>query len=141
MIKRLITKSYEKMAGRGWDKIYWAVDIHDTIITGNHDHENLPKVFLPFAREALQMLSARKDCVLILYTCGHSWDIHTYLDLFKENGIDFKYVNSNPEVEDTKYACFRDKFYTNIYLDDKAGFDPECHWEDILEVMKEMSEL
>ena len=126
------------MYQRGWDTMYWAVDIHDTVLEGNYDQYEIPTTFLPFAKDTLQMLSRRKDCVLILYSCSHQWDINKYLNFFLDNGIHFKYVNSNPEVPDNKLSCFRDKFYFNILLEDKAGFDPYSDWEDIYYAMKNM---
>lgn len=47
--------------------------------------------------------------------------------------INFKYVNENPEVSDTKgsFGCYDKKPYFSSYWDDKAGFDPEIDWKPI----------
>jgi len=52
-----------------------------------------------------------------------------YLEHFKENGIFFDYVNENPEYENLSFACFDTKFYYDIGIDDKFGFDANIDWE------------
>jgi hypothetical protein len=135
-----ISNGFRKMEARGWDKIYWAIDIHDTIhkstyqkINGNINHD----LYL-YAEDVLIRLSRRKDCVLILYSSGHTHDLDNYIKFFERKGINFKYVNENPEVSNNEYARFESKFYFNVLLDDKAGFNPETDWENILEYIKNL---
>ena len=113
---------------RKWDKTYWAIDIHGTILEPNYEFHNLPKKFYPLAKETLQLLSQKKDICLILYTCSHPSEIVDYLQLFKSLNIDFQYINKNPEVQSKDYGYFEDKFYFNVLLDDKAGFNPFTEW-------------
>lgn len=131
MNKKHILKTFEKIKERNWDTLYWAIDIHDTCLEANYRKEVLPTDFFPGAKEALQRLSKRNDCCLILFTCSHHDDVQKYLTFFETHGIIFKYVNENPEVPNTHLGAFDKKFYTNFYVDDKAGFDPSEHWNEI----------
>lgn len=143
MITNTINKEFEKAKSRGWDYIYWAIDIHDTMIKSNYQSGNIPSEFYPHAKETLQMLTKRTDVKLILYTCSHPHEIEQYKTLFAENDINFDFINENPEVKtDTAgYGNYDKKFYFNVLLDDKAGFEPLTDWEDINTMMKPQHEL
>lgn len=107
---------------KNWDKVYIAVDIHDVIVYGNYKSDELPTTFLKGAKETLQLLTKREDVCLIIFSCSHYDELIKYDLFFKENDIVFDYINENPEVPDTALGCYKDKFYFNIYLEDKAGF-------------------
>lgn len=113
---------------RGWDRSYWFVDIHGTMIKPNWDKDNLPKEFYPHAVDVLRILTNRPEVKLCLYTCSWQKEIDEYIKLFTENGIVFDYINTNPEVSSNGYGCFDQKPYINILWDDKAGFEPEKDW-------------
>lgn len=55
-----ITKAFEaafrRKEEKGWEKIYVVVDIHDTILRACYESEER-YAYLPYAREALQLLS------------------------------------------------------------------------------------
>lgn len=135
--KAILTNHFDAMIKKKWDKTYWAIDIHGTIIRPNYEAGNIPNSFYPFAEECLEYLSDRKDIVLILYTCSHPNEIEEYLELFKSKNINFQYVNENPEVVTQKagYGCYDRKFYFNVLFEDKAGFDPEEDWLQIFNLM------
>lgn len=141
MNSKHILKTFKKIKERNWEKIYWAIDIHDTMIKANYSSTELPTDFFWFAESALQRLTERKDCCLILFTCSHQNEIDQYLTLFQSKGIKFDYVNENPEVPNTVLGNFDKKFYTNIYLDDKAGFDPENDWMQIHFALNELEKI
>jgi hypothetical protein len=132
MIIKAIEKSFSEAKRKGWDKTFWAIDIHGTIIKPNYQAGNIPKEFYPFAKETLQLISKRSDVCLILYTCSHPWEIVEYNKMFSENEINFKYVNENPEVETDPqgYGNYEKKMYFNVLFEDKAGFDP-ADWQRI----------
>ena len=115
---------------RGWDTLYVSVDLHGTIIpsgkTLNDIEDNTQ--FYPHAQEVLQKLSERKDIVLILWSSIPRERVVKVLAWLKENGVNFKYFNENPEAKSTSRSCFESKFYFNILLDDRAGFEPETDW-------------
>jgi len=121
------------MNGREWDTIYVAVDWHDTMMPSTYSNDKYGKYKLyPQAEEVLKWMSDNGNIRLILYTSSHGDQkadfIHNMHHLY---GIDFEYHNGNPEVENSKFGCFDEKFYFNVLLDDKAGFDPETDWMDL----------
>ncbi len=133
-----ISKAFEvafgRMADKGWDKIYVIVDIHDTILRACYEqHETYD--YLPYAREALQLLTQRQDICLILWSACDEAKLATYLGHFEQNGIHFEYANCNPEVENTALSCFDDKLYFNVGIDDKFGFDGENDWAEVIRVV------
>jgi hypothetical protein len=116
-----------------WGFTYWFCDIHSSIVIPNYNNNKIPTEFYPYAKEVLQMLSKRDDVVLALYTCSHPHEQEEYIKFFKENDIDFKYVNKNPEVKTNNngYGYYEDKPYFNVLIEDKAGFDAEVDWLEI----------
>lgn len=129
-----ILNTYAKMIPKKWDTIYWTVDIHDTCIKANYKAGDIPTEFYPGAMEALQRISNRPDSCLIMWTCSYPHEIEQYVELFKSKGINFKYINCNPEAKDTAFGYFKDKFYTNLILDDKADFIPS-DWKNVTEAL------
>lgn len=128
MVTKAITKAFEVARKRNWDRTYWAIDLHDSVLRSTYT-ETAATEFYEGAIETLQLLTARKDVVLIMYTSSHKRDVQFYLELFRNLGIDFAYVNENPEVKNTEYADFERKMYFNVLVDDKAGFDPNTDWK------------
>lgn len=135
MITRAIENAFRHRKERGWSKTYWAFDVHGTILIPNHRRDVISTEFYPYALEVMQLLSKRTDIVRILYTCSYPNEIEQYLDFFKKYGIHFHYVNSNPEVADGGYGYYKEKFYFNVLLEDKAGFSGDTDWKDILTVL------
>jgi len=140
ILKSIQVNHFEYKVKRGWDKTYWYIDIHGTILKPNYQYGNIPKEFYPYAKEALQFLTKLDDVCLILYTCSHQHEIEEYIKFFKENDIIFDYTNENPEVitDLNGYGCYDKKPYMNVLFEDKAGFDAETEWEEVLNLMKNM---
>lgn len=107
---------------KGWEKIYVAVDIHDTMMPSTYSVER-PTTYYPYALECLKILSEMTDVCLILWTCSNDENNIEYMKKFTADGIKFQYLNENPECPSTDYACFDKKMYLNVILDDKAGFE------------------
>jgi hypothetical protein len=137
-IVKAISKQFERMEERGWDKIFYFFDIHETILYPDYTNEE-PLRYYPHAKEVLEYLSARDDIGMSLYTCSWPKEIQHYREFFAEDGIHFDYVNKNPDVENTKYGYYEDKPYFNVLFEDKAGFDPENDWYKIKEYFKLVS--
>jgi len=133
-IIKAINKAFDIKEQRGWDRLYFAVDLHGTVFHSTHSNDGITVDFYPLAKEVLQMLAKRNDIILIMYTCSKPSDIEKYDVLFRENNIIFDYFNRNPEVEtkDGNYGHFDSKFYFNVLLEDKAGFDPMSDWEEVM---------
>lgn len=136
MIIKAIKKAFDQAELKKWDKTYWGIDVHDTIIIPNYEHGNIPTEFYPNAIEALQLISKRSDISRILYTCSHPNEIEVYLELFKTHDIHFHFVNENPEIKNHGYGCYDKKIYFNVLIDDKSGFDPYTDWQKIIDYLK-----
>jgi len=138
-----IIKSFEDAFGRskakGWDRVYVMVDLHGTIFKPcYHNEEKFD--YYPWAKETLQLMTKFEykhdfDIMLILWTSSTLESLKAYFERFRNDNIYFHYVNKNPDVvaqsSDPKSSTFVDKFYFNVGLDDKFGFDPEHDWAEI----------
>ena len=120
-----LERAFSDKIARNWEKLFICVDLHDTIIQGKYSLNNEDAEYLPNAIKVLQNLSKRKDIVLILWTSSHVAPITKVLDKLEKQGVHFKYVNNNPECPDNKLCDFSKKFYMNVILDDKAGFEKD----------------
>lgn len=130
-INIIFSNALKNAQKKNWDKIYLAVNIHDTIVRGNYIENVLPTEFIGNAKVVLQYISKRKDIEMILYTCSHPDEIKKYLQFFKKHDIHFKYVNENLDIPNNALGCYDKKLYFNVLLDDKSGFIAEKHWDDI----------
>ena len=138
-IRKAFEAAFIRMKEKNWDKIYVAVDIHDTILRACYDDEETYDYF-PLAKETLQMMSLREDICLILWSSCHRDKLAEYVRHFLDDGIMFDYVNENPEVENTRLQNFEEKLYMNVGLDDKFGFDADTDWETVCLVLVEYPE-
>ena len=119
---------------KGYDKLYIMVDIHNTILVPTFSNNEIYEYF-PYAKEVLQELSKREDIILIMWTSCYKDKIEEYLNHFKENGIIFDFVNENPLYKNLDFACFDTKFYYDIGIDDKFGFDANNDWFKIYKLL------
>ena len=103
----VIAKAFEaafcRKREKGWEKIYVVVDIHDTILRACYEKEET-YAYLPYAREALQLMSSRDDICLILWSGCYRERMEEYRDRFALDGIHFDYINEEllfcrPETE------------------------------------------
>jgi len=129
MISKAIIRAFQEKYLRNWDTLYFAIDLHGTIIeryTGD--------VIKPYdyAEEALKLLTSRSDIVLILYTSTSRENLEPFYKWCVYNDIIFKYLNENPECASNKTGDFSKKFYFNVLLDDRAAFDPDVDWQDVI---------
>ncbi|PTB98046.1 hypothetical protein C9994_00380 [Marivirga lumbricoides] len=141
MITKAIKKAFELAKTRGWDKTYWAIDIHETILEPNWSDNELPTKFYPLAKEALQILTCRRDICCILYTCSHPSEIEKYCALFAAHNIYLSYVNENPEVINKRYGNYSKKPYFNVLFEDKAGFDALSDWKKVISALEQYPEV
>lgn len=138
-----IVAGYELTKARGWKRWYVAVDLHDTICRSDYSRSGALGEFFPGAVEALKHMSDRKDVGLILYTCSYKEELYApkgALEILRNLGIRFDYVNENPEAPNTKMGDFSNKPFFNVLLEDKAGFDCE-DWPKVLEVFQGLPDL
>jgi hypothetical protein len=139
-IVKAIDRAFKNKEKRGWDKIFFYFDIHETILYPDYNNTD-PRKFYPYAKEILQYLSKREDIGIGLFTCSYPQEIRNYKKFFEENGIIFKYANKNPDVTDTTYGYYEDKPYFNVLFEDKAGFDAETDWLKVKNYLEEWFDL
>lgn len=118
----------EIMRGRGWEKIFILVDLHDTVIRSDYTNDNRTVIYAPGAVNCLKVLTEREDVCLILWSSSNKEGLDYYEKELAKNNIKFDHVNCNPEVNNTDYADFTDKPYFNVIIDDKAGFNYNFDW-------------
>lgn len=138
IVKSILINHFKYKNSRKWDKTYWGFDIHGTILKPNYTYGSTPDEFYPLAKETLQYISKLPDVCMFLYTCSHPHEIDEYIKLFKENNINFQYINENPEVptDINGYGCYDKKPYINVLFEDKAGFDPDTDWELVFNLLR-----
>jgi len=133
-----VKKVFADKIKRGWSKIYIAIDLHDTIIEGKYNLNNDGANFFPNSIEVLRDLSNRSDICLILWTASHIGPIRDILTIMEAQDVKFNYINENPECPNTELCDFNGKFYFNLVLDDKAGWDGSTDWFLFEETLREI---
>lgn len=119
----------------GWDCLYFMIDIHNTVIKPTYN-KSIDFEYFPHAKEVLKILSERSDIKIIMWTSTYPEMVKRYANRFREDGIIFDYINENPDFEDDYLRCFIDKFYYDIGIDDKFGFDAENGWNYLHDYLK-----
>jgi hypothetical protein len=138
MISNAIRSAFRKMKERGWTTMYWAIDVHDTILPGKYASD---QEYEPYAGcvEVLKWLSDNPCMRIIIFTSSSLADYEKLKEwMLNRHGIRFDYLNENPECPNTDYADFSGKFYFNVLIDDKAGFDPATGWREISRTLMEL---
>ena len=125
-----IEKVFNGLNNGSFKYIYIMVDVHNTILNPTFDKKETFEYF-PYAKETLQLLSEKENIKLIMWTSSYDEKIQMYLKHFEENRIIFNFVNENKEYGNVSFACFDTKFYYDIGIDDKFGFDAEHDWKEI----------
>ena len=133
-----IDREYQNMKDRNWDRIFLFFDLHGTVIKPNFEVGNTKIEYYPYAKETLLFLTDKIDVDLNIYTCSHEHEILEYQRKFKKDGIFFKYVNENPDVQTNGYGNYDKKPYMNLLVEDKAGFEPTEDWLPMLNKFKEI---
>jgi hypothetical protein len=129
-LPQLFDKELAKKDARGWEHIYVMVDLHDTIIPSSYSNSDTLDNIYNFALPTLMKLTERSEYKLILWTSSHSEYIESMIPQFKKYGVEFDYINENPEEQSSSgnFINTDNKFYFNVILDDKAGFDAKEDW-------------
>jgi hypothetical protein len=135
MIQKAIDRAYDVMQERGWDTIYWAIDLHGVCLKSNYENGGYT-FFNEDAKAGLQAISARPESKIILWSSCHDYEKQPIIDFMAEHGIKVRHFNKNPDEQNTKTGCFDQKFYFSVLLDDKAGFDPETDWKHVMSAIR-----
>ena len=136
-IEKSFDRAFDKMHKHKWEKIYVLVDIHDTIFEACYRNKEEHKWY-PYAKETLDIMSHSQQISLILWSSSYKDVIEKeYITVFKENGINFDYININKETENNDLSCFDEKTYFNVGIDDKFGFEAETDWKTLYDYLVE----
>lgn len=140
MIKQAIKNALLMKSIRGWDTLYWAIDLHGVVLVPNYDRIVKLEMY-PLAEYVLQELTDSKKNKLIMYTASKEVEIEKYVKLFAREHIKFDFLNKNTDVRDadTNYGAYENKPYFNILLEDKAGFDPYEDWANISDLLSSLT--
>lgn len=122
-----IQKAYKKKILKKYPYWFWAIDLHDTIFKADYQPGSVGGDYFPQAKEVLQLLTADQQIKLILFSSSAPATLEKAQARFKDDGIIFDYVNENPDILDQ--GLFGQKFFMDVLLDDKAGFEAETDWQ------------
>ena len=136
-----IKRAYKRSAAKGYPKVYVAIDLHEVIVTPTYSKFNTGAEIYPYAIQVLKHWTENPAVCLILWTASHRAAIDDMLERLGIHGIKFDYINENPEVPSGALCDFGAKFFFDICLEDKAGFEAEKDWEGIYNTLKELGEI
>lgn len=136
MVEHAIDRAYLQLAEKGYDKIYWAIDLHGTCFKANYKN-HVYEFINDNVLKTLQLIRSMPENVIILWSSCYPDEEDLIIDFFKHHGVVIDYFNCNPEVENTQTGYFNEKFYFSIGIDDKFGFNPDTDWELVYEVLNE----
>jgi len=136
-----IEKMFKHAEEKQWYETYFLFDIHGTISLPDYRKgiKKIPSepsrvIYYPYAKETLQLLSkTRPDIIKIIWSSSYPEELKTYIQVFKKDGINFKYTNENPEISETKghFGFYDKKPYFNVLFEDKCGFMANNDWAHI----------
>ena len=131
-INKVIENSFKRAKEKNWDYVVFLIDIHDTIFKATYtDDENFE--YLGKAKEALQLMSAREDIRIILWSSTYNDKLLKYMRRMGEDNIFWDAVNSNfVETQNTELACFDKKPFFSVGIDNAFGFEAETDWEEVI---------
>ena len=135
-----LERCFEEKKKRGWTRIYVCIDVHDVILEGKYNRFNEGAEYFPNALNVLRRWTEKKEICLILWSSSHNDAISKVYDNLAKEGVHFDYINSNPECPNTHLCDFGKKFYFNILLDDKAGFEGKTDWFLIEKELRRLGE-
>lgn len=135
-----IARAFEQKHQRGWEFMYWMIDLHDTVFPGKYASDQDLDMY-PGCAEVLQWISNRPDQKIIIWTSSYDQHVNEVRQmLWDDHKIVIDFYNENPDCGNTHYATFETKPYFNVLLDDKAGFQGETDWFAIKKVLQNIYE-
>jgi len=133
---QIITNTLDQQRVRRWSNVFWAIDLHDSVITGKYNRFNQGSTLYPYAKETLDLLYNSPIHRTTLWTSSYKDSAQEVIHRFD---LKFHYFNANPECPNDELCDFGSKFYFNFLIDDKAGFDGNSDWEEIYNCLKTLS--
>jgi len=144
-IQSAVMRAFQKKWAGGWEKypqMYWAIDLHGVILRSTYTRKEdmSGQEIPPAAIRVLKFLSDQDNHCLILFTASMPDYLMSVENWFHNLGIHFKYVNHNADVKSEGYCNVDQKFYFDVLLDDKAGFEMNSDWDEIERTLKAIGE-
>lgn len=137
MITRAIERAYSILSERKWDTVYWAVDLHGTVLKSNYEQGGY-EFINQAARNALRYISKLPETKIILWSSVHDAEWPAIVEFLNEAGVQVFATNENPDVPNTDTGNFTDKFYFSVLVDDKAGFHPD-EWTQVAKTVERLT--
>lgn len=136
-LQKSIEETFRLKKEKSWDKLYIAIDLHGTIIVpGRH----IKLQVYPEAERGLKYLSTIDYISLILFTSTKIEQLEEFYIWCMHNDIKFLALNENPECAlVSKDGDYTKKFYYNILLDDRAGFDYVTDWDILIDTIERLT--
>jgi len=155
-ISKVFEQALLRRLDRNYPNLYVAVDLHGTILNptqetkfewkdgGEKPSESIYSIGVRkeepylYAFETLKLITRKFPYIkLILWTSGKPEKAKPFvIDLLINEGIRFWYINENPDFPGNNYTDFSKKFCFDVLLDDKAGFDPNTDWLELLNFLE-----
>ena len=135
-ITKAISRAIQKRKERGYDYLYWCIDIHGVILSPTYKLNNDGANFYDDAIKTLKLISADPINKIILWSSSYATPMQDIINKLNDKGVRVDYVNENPECPNTALCDFSSKLYFDILLDDKAGFEPEVDWKAICQFLE-----
>lgn len=133
MITNAIKRAYD-LRGQKYPLIFWKIDLHGVCFQSNYVSNEYNWVN-DACLKALMEITNCPHSKIILWSSCYDAEQKNIINFFNKHGIRVDFFNENPLFANTDYGCFDKKFYFSILIDDKAGFDPHIHWEEIYHYM------
>lgn len=133
-----ISNSWKRKHLKNHDYWFWLIDMHGTIFQNNYVEGSYGGQLFEDCIYPLKFLTTREDTKLILWTSSHGSVIKDALEFLARKNILFDFVNENPIVKNDALCNFDDKFYFDVLLDDKAGFDASKDWKVVGNELKQI---
>jgi hypothetical protein len=142
-IDKAVKRSFEKKYAGGWKKyprMYWAIDLHGVILKSTYKKNFGAQELNEDCLDVLKWLTDKENMVPILFTASNNEYIDKVLLWLNTIGIKFEHVNSNPEVTSNNFCIVEGKFYFDILIDDKGGFEMDSDWLSVKNALIELDE-
>lgn len=131
-----VEETFKLRKERNWDKLYVAIDLHGTIIVPGR---LISLQVYPEAARGLKYLNSIDYISLILFTSTRIEMLQEFYNWCNKHDIKFDYLNENPECSSSNHdGDYTKKFYYNILLDDRAGFDYSTDWKILCDTIERL---
>jgi len=142
-IDRAIRRSFQKKYDNGWEefpRMFWAIDLHGVILKSTYREAFGEQDLNKDCIDVLRWLSNHSNMSIILFTASNQSYIDEVMTFFKKLGIRFDHVNTNPEIQTKGFCNVDKKFYFDILIDDKAGFEIDSDWSLVKDTLIDLEE-